>query len=42
LREVGTGNIIATLRPTESGATGGGLPVRSSYPEVLDFMAVLN
>ena len=40
LREVGTGNILANLKPTEP--DGIGLAVRSSYPRAVTFTAVPN
>ena len=40
LREVGTGNILANLKPTER--DGIGLPVRSSYPKGVTFTVVPN
>ena len=42
LRDVGTGNIIATLNPTEARNNAVGLSIRSSYPEVVTFTAVPN
>lgn len=42
LREAGTGNILATLEPVESGSNRIGLEVRPSYPEVVTFAAEPN
>lgn len=42
LREVGTGNIVAILKPMESKGNVSGLAVRSSYLDVVNFVAVRN
>lgn len=42
IRETGTGNVLARLRPVDSDDKAVGVPVRSSYPDVVKFTAVPN
>jgi hypothetical protein len=42
VRDLGTGNVLARLRPADSNSKGVGIAVQSSYPEVVKFTAVAN
>jgi hypothetical protein len=42
VRDLGTGHVLARLRPADSNSKGLGIAVQSSYPEVVKFTAVPN